>query len=48
MKEMETLAKANDIPWPPNESSEDEMKETMNRLMIAMFSREIDRLLLRD
>ena len=45
MKEMETLAKANDIPWPPNEGSEEEMKETMTRLQIAMFSREIDRLL---
>lgn len=45
MKAMETLAKANDIPWPPNESSEEEMKETSTRLQIAMFSREIDRLL---
>jgi beta-lactamase regulating signal transducer with metallopeptidase domain/thiol-disulfide isomerase/thioredoxin len=45
MKEMEKLAKANDIPWPPNEGSEEEMKETMTRLQIAMFSREIDRLL---
>ncbi len=45
MKVMETLAKANDIPWPPNEESEEEMKETMTRLKIAMFSREIDRLL---
>ena len=45
MKEMETLAKANAIPWPPNEGSAEEMKETMTRLQIAMFSREIDRLL---
>jgi len=45
MKEMEKLAKANDIPWPPNEGSEEEMKGTSTRLQIAMFSREIDRLL---
>ncbi|MEZ6117438.1 MAG: M56 family metallopeptidase [Pirellulaceae bacterium] len=45
MKEMEKLAKSNDIPWPPNEDSEEEMKDTMTRLQIAMFSREIDRLL---
>jgi hypothetical protein len=47
MEDIAPVAKTNGIPWPPNEASGDtEINETMNRLMEAMYSRELDRLLL--
>lgn len=46
MEEMGELAKANGIAWPPNEKApQSEQEENMSKLMQAMFSREIDRVL---
>jgi thiol-disulfide isomerase/thioredoxin len=46
MEEMGQLAKANGIAWPPNERApQSEQEESMSKLMQAMFSREIDRVL---
>jgi beta-lactamase regulating signal transducer with metallopeptidase domain/thiol-disulfide isomerase/thioredoxin len=45
MRDMEKLAKANAIPWPPTERSEEDNKEAITRLQIARFSREIERVL---
>ena len=46
MQEMGELAKANGIAWPPNEKApQSEQGESIGKLMQAMFSREIDRVL---
>ena len=46
MQEMSELAKSNGITWPPNEKApQPEQEASMDKLMQAMFSREIDRVL---
>ena len=46
MREMNDLATANSIPWPPNaDMGEDQVIESTNRITQAIYSREIERLL---
>lgn len=43
---MKELAKASGVNWPPpKDASQKQMQDTMNRIQITLFSREIDRLL---
>lgn len=46
MKQVEELAKAAGLPWPiDKDATEEEVKERMNRLLVFMHSREIDKAL---
>lgn len=45
MKEMQQLAESLQIPWPLPEDDSDEAVFSMNRILRAMISREIDKVL---